>query len=73
METLYQPKLNEILLTDYKLGKEKYIALLRGINVGGHHKVPKAMEILEKYYGKDNTTRNWNTIERIGMKIKASS
>jgi len=26
---------------------------------------PKAMEALEKHYGKDITTRNWNTIERI--------
>jgi hypothetical protein len=30
------------------------------------------MEALEKFYGKDMTTRNWNTIERIGEKIKAS-
>jgi len=35
-------------------------------------KTPKAMEALEKFYGKDMTTRNWNTIERIGEKIKAS-
>jgi uncharacterized protein (DUF1697 family) len=31
-------------------------------------KTPKAMEALEKYYGKDITTRNWNTIERVGKK-----
>ena len=29
---------------------------------------PKAMEVLEKHYGKDITTRNWNTIERIMKK-----
>jgi uncharacterized protein (DUF1697 family) len=29
-------------------------------------KTPKAMEALEKEFGKDITTRNWNTIERIG-------
>lgn len=30
---------------------------------------PKAMEAFEKFYGKDVTTRNWNTIERIGKKL----
>ena len=30
---------------------------------------PKAMGVLEKYYGKDITTRNWNTIKRIKGKI----
>lgn len=30
---------------------------------------PKGMEILEKNYGKDMTTRNWNTIIRIGKKL----
>ena len=29
-------------------------------------KTPKAMEALENFFGKDITTRNWNTIERIG-------
>jgi len=32
-------------------------------------KTPKAMEALEKFFGKDITTRNWNTIERIGKAI----
>ena len=32
-------------------------------------KTPKAMETLEKFYGKDITTRNWNTIERIAKKL----
>ena len=27
---------------------------------------PSAMAVLEKFYGKEITTRNWNTIERIG-------
>jgi uncharacterized protein (DUF1697 family) len=30
---------------------------------------PKAMGVLEKSYGKDITTRNWKTIERIGKKL----
>jgi uncharacterized protein (DUF1697 family) len=32
-------------------------------------KTPKGMEALEKYYGTDITTRNWNTIKRIEKKI----
>ena len=32
-------------------------------------KTPKAMAILEQNFGKDITTRNWNTIERIGKKL----
>lgn len=32
---------------------------------------PKAMNTLEKFYGKDITTRNWNTIERIGKVFSA--
>lgn len=34
-------------------------------------KTPKAMGALEKYFGKDITTRNWNTIKRIEKKLKA--
>ncbi|MGY8913953.1 MAG: DUF1697 domain-containing protein, partial [Flavobacteriales bacterium] len=34
-------------------------------------KSPKAMESIEHYYGKEMTTRNWNTIERIGKKLEA--
>ncbi len=30
---------------------------------------PKAMEALEKHFGKDITTRNWNTIEKIEKKL----
>lgn len=33
-------------------------------------KTPKAMEALEKFFGKDITTRNWNTIERIGKVLE---
>ena len=32
-------------------------------------KTPKAMLSLERYFGKDITTRNWNTIERLGKII----
>jgi len=34
-------------------------------------KTPEAMNVLEKFYGKQMTTRNWNTIMRIGVKLKA--
>jgi len=30
---------------------------------------PKAMEALEKHFGKDITTRNWNTMEKIVKKL----
>ena len=30
---------------------------------------PKAMEILERYFGTNITTRNWNTIKRITKKL----
>lgn len=33
------------------------------------NKTPKAMEALERYYGKDITTRNWNTMIRIYSKL----
>ena len=36
-------------------------------------KTTKGMNILEKYYGKNNTTRNWNTIKRIEKKLRANS
>jgi len=32
-------------------------------------KTPEAMNVLEKFYGKQMTTRNWNTIQRIGAKV----
>lgn len=32
-------------------------------------KTPEAMNVLEKLYGKQMTTRNWNTIMRIGAKL----
>lgn len=35
-------------------------------------KTPKGMETLEKYFGADITTRNWNTIKRIEKKLDAS-
>ncbi|TSE08506.1 hypothetical protein [Aquimarina algiphila] len=34
-------------------------------------KTPKGMEALERYFGKDITTRNWNTIKRIEKKLRA--
>lgn len=32
-------------------------------------KTPKAMDALERYFGKDITTRNWNTLKRLEKKI----
>jgi len=32
-------------------------------------KTPKAMKVLEEYFGKGITTRNWNTIKRIEKKL----
>lgn len=34
-------------------------------------KTPKGMENLERYFGKDITTRNWNTIKRVGKKLES--
>ena len=36
-------------------------------------KTPKSMSALEKYYGTDITTLNWNTILRIGKKLKLTT
>ncbi len=46
--------------------RDKMIASVLDIGVS---KTPKAMEILEKFYKKDITTRNWNTIKRLEKKI----
>ncbi len=35
-------------------------------------KTPKAMEVVEKNFGGDITTRNWNTIKRIEKKLEVS-
>jgi len=32
-------------------------------------KTPKAMKVIEQFFGKNITTRNWNTIERIEKKL----
>ena len=36
-------------------------------------KTPKGMEALERYFGKDITTRNWKTIKRVEKTLEASS
>lgn len=36
-------------------------------------KTPKLMGVLEKSYGKDITTRNWNTINRIAKKLDVNN
>jgi len=50
--------------------KDKTILSVLDLSVS---KTPKGMEILEKYFGKDITTRNWNTVERIGKKLNPIS
>ena len=35
-------------------------------------KTPKGMEALERYFGTDITTRNWNTLKRVEKKLEAS-
>jgi uncharacterized protein (DUF1697 family) len=35
-------------------------------------KTPKAMEALENFFGKDITTRNWNTIEKLNKILNAA-
>jgi len=35
-------------------------------------KTPKGMEVIERVFGKNITTRNWNTIKRIEKKLEAS-
>lgn len=47
--------------------KDKTIFSILDLSVS---KTPKAMEAFEKFFGKDVTTRNWKTIERIAMKIQ---
>lgn len=38
----------------------------------GITKTPKGMEVIERIFGKDITTRNWNTIKRIEKKLESS-
>jgi uncharacterized protein (DUF1697 family) len=55
----------------YKIiGKiEKNILSVLDLSVSN---TPKAMEDLERYFGRNITTRNWNTIKRIEKNFKAS-
>jgi uncharacterized protein (DUF1697 family) len=46
--------------------KDKTIASVLDVSV---YSTPKSMANLEKFYGKDITTRNWNTLLRIAKKI----
>ena len=47
--------------------KNNTIFSVLDLSIGG---TPKAMDSLEKLYGKDVTTRNWNTVIRIINKAK---
>lgn len=46
--------------------KDKTILSVLDLSIS---KTPKAMKMLEQYFGKGITTRNWNTLQRIGKKI----
>ena len=49
--------------------KDKNILSVLDLSVS---KTPKAMEVLEKAFGKQNiTTRNWNTVKRIEKKLRS--
>lgn len=54
----------------YKILKEMDKSVLSVLDLS-ISKSTKAMEELEKHYGNDITTRNWNTIERILKKASA--
>ncbi len=36
-------------------------------------KTPEAMNVIEKFYGKHMTTRNWNTVKRIGDTLRVKN
>ena len=52
----------------FQILQESGLAVLSVLDLSINN-TPKAMEILEKSYGKDITTRNWKTIERIIAKL----
>ncbi len=50
--------------------KDKTVLSVLDLSTAG---TPHAMEALERFYGKDITTRNWNTIKRIEKKLESRS
>jgi uncharacterized protein (DUF1697 family) len=52
----------------FEILEKKAMTIISVLNLS-KAKTPKAMEIVEKTYGKDITTRNWKTIERIAGKV----
>ena len=52
----------------YKIIEKRNLTIISVLDLS-ISKSPKAMELMEHYYGKEITTRNWNTIERIGKKL----
>jgi len=52
----------------YSILKQENKIVLSHLDLSITH-TPKAMEAFDKFYGKENTTRNWNTIERIVKKL----
>ena len=49
--------------------QKKVVLSILDLSISGS---PKAMKILEQEFGKEVTTRNWNTLERIAQKFKLS-
>ena len=47
---------------------DKTIISVLDLSIAG---TPQAMEVIERFYGKDITTRNWNTIKRLGKKLES--
>lgn len=47
---------------------DKTIISVLDLSIAG---TPQAMEVIERFYGKDITTRNWNTIKRIEKKLES--
>lgn len=54
----------------YKIIEKRETMILSVLDLSKSN-TPKAMEALEKNYGKEITTRNWNTIGKILKKAKA--
>lgn len=56
--------------TSYKIIEKRDQTILSVLDLS-ISKSPKAMETLELYFGKEITTRNWNTMIRVGKKLQA--
>ena len=55
-------------LNSYKIIYKKDSSVLSVLDLSVT-KTPEAMGVFERFFGKDVTTRNWNTIKRIEKKL----